>query len=281
MQPYPATLFETHMSAAVHHADAPCTSCGAHGTGHYCPACGEPAVHEGDLRLAHLTHEFLHEFTHIDGKIWRTLRNLLLAPGRLTKEYWEGRRGQWIRPLRLYLVISALQLILASNAAGPLGFRVWAVHTAKGDINYSIGTRPQAARGAAAGSPVTEEFNHRIQSFYLWTRYLSLGFFAAAALLLYRKRQPWYGAHLIFALHFYSFEYVISALWNRLLPDANPSVIIAVGFVYLLLALRYLYRQGWGLTFAKTWVLFIAVSLAEMLIIGGCVYANARLHPHA
>src|SRR5882724_3693811 len=102
-----------------------CGTCGATLAGRFCHQCGEPATHHGDLALRHLAHDFLHEFTHVDGKILRTLLALLFAPGKLTAEYWKGRRGMWVMPLRLYLVITALQMLLAANASGPLGLRVW------------------------------------------------------------------------------------------------------------------------------------------------------------
>ena len=238
-----------------------CGSCGAPLEGSFCSQCGEHAVHEGDLALSHLTHEFLHEFTHIDGKIWRTLKALLFQPGKLTVEYWAGRRGQWIRPLRLYLVISALILVLASRAAGPLGMRIWVDQK----HNYTVGTRPELKPGSA---PVDAEFTHHVQSIYLWTRYLSLGFFAAAGLLAYRKRQPYFGAHLIFAMHFYSFEYVVSGLREKIWADMNPTIPLGLGIVYLYLALRRVYGEGWLRTAAKCVWMFFVVAVAEMLTMG-------------
>lgn len=74
--------------------------------------------------MGHLAHDFWHEVTHLDGKIWRSFRALLLQPGLLTQQYWEGRHGRWMRPLRIFLIVPALSLILAPEAAGPLGLRL-------------------------------------------------------------------------------------------------------------------------------------------------------------
>ena len=230
-------------------------------------------MHDGDLSLRHLTHEFLHEFTHLDGKIWRTLHALLLKPGLLTEEYWAGRRGMWVRPLRLYLVISALTLLLAASAAGPLGLRMWV--TSAG--HYFVGSRPANAPAAAL---INEELSHRVQSIYLWVRYLSLAGFAAASLITYRKRQRYYGAHLIFAMHYYSFEYVLSAVVSKLWPESSAPVIVGLGFVYLWAALRRIYREGWFRTLLKGWFLFLAVAIGEMVTVGGAVFAAATFWKH-
>lgn len=42
----------------------------------------------------------------LDGRMWRTLAALLFRPGFLTREYLLGRRRRYIRPARLFLVLS-------------------------------------------------------------------------------------------------------------------------------------------------------------------------------
>ncbi|MEP6944214.1 MAG: DUF3667 domain-containing protein [Betaproteobacteria bacterium] len=44
----------------------------------------------------------------VDGRLWRTLRVLLFRPGMLTREYLGGRRKRYVRPARLFFVMSLL-----------------------------------------------------------------------------------------------------------------------------------------------------------------------------
>ena len=60
-----------------------------------------------------LLHEGVHEFAHLDGKIFQTLDLLLFKPGELTAEFFRGRRARYIPPLRLYLVCSLLFFALS------------------------------------------------------------------------------------------------------------------------------------------------------------------------
>ena len=101
--------------------DGMCRTCEAPLDGLFCHACGEKAFHEHDLSTAHLFHDVTHELTHLDSKIFRTLWVLVAKPGLLTKEYWAGRLGRWIRPLRLYIFLSALQYVFTANTLGPMG----------------------------------------------------------------------------------------------------------------------------------------------------------------
>src|SRR5437016_1662576 len=91
---------------------AACPECGAELQGKYCHECGEKKPDRHDLQLKHFFHHGLHEITHLDSKIFRTLRALIVQPGFLTTEYMAGRRHRYFLPLRLFLVIFALNLFL-------------------------------------------------------------------------------------------------------------------------------------------------------------------------
>jgi hypothetical protein len=79
-----------------------CRNCGAPAADQFCPSCGQ----ETKLRLPTLR-EFLREaagrYVAFDGRFWRSMIALMFRPGRLTLEYFAGRRRRYIRPARLYL----------------------------------------------------------------------------------------------------------------------------------------------------------------------------------
>ncbi|WP_297803070.1 DUF3667 domain-containing protein [uncultured Brevundimonas sp.] len=78
-----------------------CADCGSPVTGNFCAECGQPAhVHR---TLLHLGHELLHGVMHFDGRIWRTLPLLIANPGKLTREWCQGRRTSYVSPLAIFL----------------------------------------------------------------------------------------------------------------------------------------------------------------------------------
>ena len=117
----------------------------------------------------------------------------------------------------------------------------------------------------------------KIQSVYLWIRYLSLFLFAAVSLGLYRKRQPFLGAHLIFGLHYYSFDYVLSGVVARLPGTIAAQVVLFGGFGYLFLSLRRLFGDGFWKTLGMTFLLFAAIGLAEAIMVVASLLAALRL----
>jgi hypothetical protein len=85
----------------------PCTNCGG-ASSDYCARCGERQPGHHDLSVAHFAHDVVHEFVHLDSKLFRTLRDIVTKPGFLTEEYFAGRKSRYIPPLRLFLTLFAL-----------------------------------------------------------------------------------------------------------------------------------------------------------------------------
>jgi hypothetical protein len=94
-----------------------CRNCGAAAPGAFCPACGQ----ETALALP-TARQFLREaagrYVAFDGRMWRTLAALLFRPGYLTREYLAGRRRRYIRPARLFLVLSLVLFFVMRIAIG-------------------------------------------------------------------------------------------------------------------------------------------------------------------
>ncbi|KUG06153.1 DUF3667 domain-containing protein [Solirubrum puertoriconensis] len=91
------------------------------------------------------------------------------------------------------------------------------------------------------------------------------------ALLLkgvYVRRKRLYINHLVFSLHLHCFLFVLvlaGMLWTEFVKnDWFDWVLTLAPPVYLVLALRHVYEQGWPKTFAKA----LVVSVAYLLIIG-------------
>jgi hypothetical protein len=84
-----------------------CLDCGAAVTNSYCSVCGqETKLHVASAR--EFIHEFVTHYVAIEGKLWKTLRHLILRPGQLTRDYIDGKRQRYVNPLRLFLTFSII-----------------------------------------------------------------------------------------------------------------------------------------------------------------------------
>ncbi len=79
--------------------------------GRYCHVCGQENVEPKESFWHLVTHVF-NDITHFDGKFFTTLKDLLLRPGFLSKEYMVGRRVSYLNPVRMYVFTSAIFFLL-------------------------------------------------------------------------------------------------------------------------------------------------------------------------
>ena len=91
-------------------APARCANCGAILQGDFCHRCGQ-SVHNPIRHARHAIEELFESLWHLDGRVFRTLRDLLV-PARVACGYLAGHRARYIAPLRLFVVLSVLTFFI-------------------------------------------------------------------------------------------------------------------------------------------------------------------------
>ncbi len=99
-----------------HTSEQACLNCGTALIGAHCHSCGQRAhIHR---TLSAFFHDLLHGVLHFEGKLWRTLPVWLLSPGRLTREYIEGKRAKYVSPIALFLFVVFLTFAVFNAFGG-------------------------------------------------------------------------------------------------------------------------------------------------------------------
>ena len=236
----------------------------------FCPACGQEST-----VLPPTVGEFLQQFGgayfSTEGALWRTLKLLLFKPGELTRLYLAGRRKHFVLPLRLYLTISVVTMLLMRVQAGDMDNAL----QFDGDISkgeYSLfrwnddTAGPMIKDGVFScnGAPAwvckrlarrfdtdpkglqrqASELSQRAIANVGAAMFVMLPLFAAWLKLTYLNRRLRYTEHLVFALHLHSFWFLRFALMLWDLPGLAALAFMAVP-VYALLAMRRVYGGRW------------------------------------
>ena len=81
----------------AHAPPAACENCASALIGVYCHVCGQHA-HSPLHHFGHALEEVFESFWHLDGRIFRTLRDLFV-PGRVAADYLAGHRVRYVAPL--------------------------------------------------------------------------------------------------------------------------------------------------------------------------------------
>lgn len=243
-----------------------CENCGTALAGAFCHACGQSADRPTTSVRAFARQAF-GDLTNLESGILRTLGLLLARPGRLTREYLDGRRIRYTQPLKLYLGCAAAFFFV--NAYRPfLAFdpRTGVVSSALSAAGVSARVDAEARATLAAQGITLEVFKERFESAvtgYLPTFLVgSVLLFGLMLRLFFPRQRRGLVEHAVFALHWSAF-YLLLMIVDRLLPQggARPNLlevaVLAVGALYLALALRHVYQQSWRMTIAKTLGLFL------------------------
>src|SRR6476660_5281102 len=216
-----------------------CVTCGQDAQGNFCAHCGEKRRDDHDFSLRHVLAEAAEAFFHVDSKIFLTLKTLVAKPGKLTTDFFLGRRKPYMSPLQTFFVCNLLFFILQPLTgleilAPPL--RVFEANDFMGKTATRLVDRRLAKEHLSRSNPeqfneFTERFDHvaHLQAKSLILALASMLAVVLAVLNFGRKR--YFSEHIIFSLHAYA--------WWLLWLLAN-LVILALVVVVPLLAGRHI-----------------------------------------
>lgn len=90
-----------------------CLNCGYpfFGSELYCPECGQKN-NQKRINFGNFIKEVFNGFFSWDAKFWKTLLPLLTKPGKVSKDYIEGKRARYTNPFRFYITTSILFFLL-------------------------------------------------------------------------------------------------------------------------------------------------------------------------
>lgn len=88
-----------------------CINCGNSFTGQYCNQCGQKIFTAKDKTFKGILEEVLHFLTHFEGKFFKTMRTVILRPGRLSRDYCNGIRQRYYKPISFFLMLIIIYLI--------------------------------------------------------------------------------------------------------------------------------------------------------------------------
>jgi hypothetical protein len=230
----------------VEASNVACPSCSAMLAGNFCAACGQRAPRPADFTLRRFAADVGAEMSGSDSRVWRTALGLF-RPGVLTLAFVQYRWRDYLPPLRLYLIVSAIFFLLAWEAY----FQAQAMQ---------MGSAPPGAVPAVLrelfSDPATAG---RISDWAAGLRFagvLALG--GLVALMHWGKHLP-AGRHLVFAIHYYCADYAIFLLASPLLYFAPAHALLAI---------------NQGVTFAGIgWLAWWAVR-ADRRVYGGSLAGN-------
>lgn len=272
--------------------DQSCPNCDSPHVASFCAECGERQPSRADYSTRHLVTEAVHELANVDGRLWRSVVALLSRPGFLTAEYFAGRRGRYMRPFSLFVLLNVAFFFVQPHT-GLLRY-TYAMYTGSSHEKAAMALVKQHDLGLS-GLTFEQRMNDELRDEKKSLLLVAVPLFALALSALYARGGRVYVEHLVFSVHAYAFilffftafstlGWAILHLAYQFLPVTRPVdrflgteegilLTLTAGVVpYLTIALRRFYGSPTGPALARALVLFVAF---QFLIL---VFRNVLFH---
>ncbi len=258
----------------------PCPNCATPLAGPWCHACGQSAedYHRSLIRLAGEALEGLFE---LDGRLWRTLPNLLVRPAKLTRDYLDGHRAPQAPPFRMFLIVVVL-VFLAAGIGGP-GKPINLLKGDNGkpmingdfiDVNGSPGEKKLNEWFRTKGNYALAHPDAFQNQLVTWAQRLSILALPISAMILgvlfVFRRGVYMFDHLIFSMHSLSFQgLLLSVMLGLEQVSAQFAWLALASPVHLFVHLKGAYRLGVFGALIRMFLLFIGSAVGFAFIMVG------------
>ncbi|NVK53877.1 MAG: DUF3667 domain-containing protein [Flavobacteriaceae bacterium] len=141
-----------------------CFNCGHPFTGHekFCPECGQKNK-DPKITFGNFVHEVFNGFISWDSKFWTTFIPLLINPGKVSRDYIDGKRQRYANPFRFYLTISVLFFLIVGITESYEKFNEFRNgKTKKASINASINNAKKALDSTSTN--IQTNFNEALKN---------------------------------------------------------------------------------------------------------------------
>lgn len=100
-----------HELSPLSEATHQCASCGTMFTGNYCPRCGQSAK-VGRFSFKKAIMLFLDVWGMGNRSFFRSIRDLMLRPGYMIRDYLSGMQSAYFPPFKMFFILTAFSLVV-------------------------------------------------------------------------------------------------------------------------------------------------------------------------
>lgn len=209
--------------------------------------------------------EFLNGVFNLDSKVFKTFKYLLFKPGKLSLQYVQGIRKTLMKPIQLFLVSNILFFLLLTQADI---LRVPAKYYFNGNNVPQAELQQLEAQSGLDQATLHQRYNALSTDTSKAAVFLIIPISAFMFWLLNYKKQKYFGEHLVFAMHHFSFFLIFCVLLILISWMGNKLIqlsIVSINVLYLAIATRVFYKDKLSTSVIKGLLgttLFILITLA-------------------
>ncbi|HEX6890774.1 MAG TPA: DUF3667 domain-containing protein [Chryseolinea sp.] len=239
-----------------------CKSCGNDFRGLYCNVCGEKVIEPKDRSFRVFLGNILIATTVVDNKFVKSLFLTVKKPGFLSREYVDGRRVKYMRPLQMFFILNLIYFLfpVLQMFNSSLYTQLYVLphrQIARDVVSKKVGAEGLSIQGFEM------MYNDKTNGF---AKLLLVLFVVLASLplsLIFRKKDRYFTDHLALSVELTSFNLAINAIslsvvliianklfkwgnvgWGNYLNDLTLTIIFVItNFYFIFIGARTFYNQ--------------------------------------
>jgi hypothetical protein len=275
--------------AIVSDPERTCKSCSNKFQGLYCNVCGEKVLEPKDRTFKSFLQNILLAITFADNKFVKTLWLVVRKPGFISKEYAEGKRVNYIRPLQLFFILNLIYFLFTPLQLFNTSLRTQLYLRSHSKLVQSmvfskVGKDPLLLQGYEL------MYNEKSTSL---AKLLVIVFVVVAAVpmaIIYRKRNRFFTDHVTLAVELTTFNLAVNAIllslflmltnivlhmshlgWEKYIDDVTLTIVFVLTNTYFLFSAgRTFYNQRGYMLLVKIALgmlgLFVALEVYRLIL---------------
>jgi len=239
-----------------------CKTCAHTFEGYFCNLCGEKVLDARDKKSTTSLRTVLMATTIADNRFIKSLRLTVLNPGFLSREYVDGRRVPYMRPLQMFFILNVIYFLFPVLQLFNPSLKTQVSYLAHAPIARSI-IKHKLATERISMLGLELMYNDKTNRMAKLMVVLFIALAAVPLSLIFRKRNRLFSDHIALAIELSSFNLAINAIglfivlalmnslfhWSRVtwgvyLNDLTVTVIFVLTNLYFIFrAAQTFYNQ--------------------------------------
>lgn len=249
-----------------------CKSCGNKFVGVYCNLCGEKIPQAKDRSFKTFLSNILIAVTFADSKLLKTLWLMIKKPGFISKEFAEGRRVNYLKPLSVFFVLNLIYFLfpLIQLFSASLNTQLRAPH--RGIVQHIVAGK-MISMDITTVQAFSIIYNQKTEGL---AKLLVMVFVVMASLplnILYRKKNRYFTDHVGYQVEMACFNLAINAILLTVLTkifglgnyidELTLTILFVATNLYFLIrsGITFYEERGWRLI-VKSFVMILVLRLA-------------------
>jgi hypothetical protein len=256
-----------------------CKNCQTSFKGNYCSECGQ-SKKEFDRPLKLLIVDFVGNIFAFDTRVWRSLKHVLLQPGKMEQQYIQGKRVRYMPPFRMYVFMSFLFFLMLSFMTNRTVQKNKLQHNHINEVKVDdvIVDKDQWELNMPKPSENSMGINDKIQQvvdtpelyisrlfkYFSWAMFFLMPFLGFLLWVFFRHSKKYYLSHFLLSINQHVFLFtllIIMMLVNLVFPHKTVEPEKYLLFLFPV----YAYVGAWGV-YRLNWIsVLIRLSVVHLI----------------